>query len=176
MLDCGTCPSIIEARYETGVAESWLNGKGLPAVSTIERIRETIRERDYYLSLHAEEEMAEDAFERPDVENAFLRGFIHKKMTHDARGTRFRIEGPATVDKCLSCRFPPGTGNYEKESRNIWGQEYKEYTRMRHQSQVQDNGNRCQDNVYAHSNFHIPAFHIPAFHIPAFHIPAVSAL
>ena len=57
---------MIDVRYETGVAESWLSGKGLAAVSTIERIREKIRARDNYFSSHAEEEMDEDAFERPD--------------------------------------------------------------------------------------------------------------
>ena len=46
--------------------------------------------------------------ERPDVENAILGGFIHKKMTRDARGTRFRIEGPAKDGRLMHvlCRFP----------------------------------------------------------------------
>ena len=39
-------------------------------MSAIERIREKIRTRDYYLSSHAEEELAEDGFERADMENA----------------------------------------------------------------------------------------------------------
>jgi len=39
--------------------------------------------------------MVEDAFERSDVENAILRGFVQKKLTHDPRGTRYRVEGPA---------------------------------------------------------------------------------
>ncbi|MGA2060478.1 MAG: DUF4258 domain-containing protein [Thermoguttaceae bacterium] len=47
------------------------------------------------MSSHAEEEMAEDSFERLDVENAILQGFVQKKMTHDPRGTRYRVEGPA---------------------------------------------------------------------------------
>jgi hypothetical protein len=107
MLDCGTRPGIIDVKDETGVAECSLMRKGLPAVSTIERIREKIRARDYYLSSHAEEEMAEDAFDRPDVENAILVGFMHKKMTRDARGTRFRIEGPAKDGRLMHvlCRF-----------------------------------------------------------------------
>ncbi len=76
-------------------------------MSAIEKIREKIRRRDYYLSSHAEEEMAEDAFERPDVENAILYGFVDKKMTHDARGTRYRIEGPAKNGRLMHviCRF-----------------------------------------------------------------------
>ena len=64
-------------------------------MSIIEKIRQKIRGRDYYLSSHAEEEMAEDNFERQDVENALLHGFVDKKLTHDPRGTRYRIEGPS---------------------------------------------------------------------------------
>jgi hypothetical protein len=73
----------------------------------LEKIREKIRHRDYYLSSHAEEEMAEDAFERPDVENAILQGFIQKKLTHDPRGTRYRVEGPASDGRLMRvlCRF-----------------------------------------------------------------------
>jgi hypothetical protein len=77
------------------------------AVSVIERIRQRIRDRDYYLSSHAEEEMAEDGFDRSDVENAILRGFVEKKLTHDPRGTRYRLEGPATDGRWMHvlCRF-----------------------------------------------------------------------
>jgi hypothetical protein len=76
-------------------------------VSVIEKIREQIRNRDYFLSSHAEEEMAEDALERLDVENAILRGAIDKKLTHDPRGTRYRIEGPALDGRRthVICRF-----------------------------------------------------------------------
>jgi hypothetical protein len=76
-------------------------------VSVIERIREKIRTRDYYLSSHAEEEMAEDGFERADMENAILVGFVQKKLTHDPRGTRYRVEGPARDGRPMQvlCRF-----------------------------------------------------------------------
>ncbi len=76
-------------------------------VSVIEKIRQRIRDRDYFLSSHAEEEMAEDALERPDVENAILRGAIDKKLTRDPRGTRYRIEGPALDGRRthVVCRF-----------------------------------------------------------------------
>jgi len=75
-------------------------------VSAIERIRRKVRSRDYYLSSHAEEEMAEDGFDRPDVENAILRGFVEKKLTRDPRGTRYRIEGPARDGRLMNvvCR------------------------------------------------------------------------
>ena len=76
-------------------------------MSAIERIREKIRSRDYYLSSHAEDEMVEDGLEREDVENAILGGRVWKKLTHDDRGTRYQVRGPAndgrTVD--VLCRF-----------------------------------------------------------------------
>ncbi len=66
--------------------------------------------------------MAEDGFERADVENAILRGFVEKKLTHDPRGTRYRVEGPAHDGRLMHvlCRFQE-TGSlilitvYEKE-------------------------------------------------------------
>ncbi|OHB61778.1 MAG: hypothetical protein A2Y76_10075 [Planctomycetes bacterium RBG_13_60_9] len=76
-------------------------------MAIIDRIREKIRSRDYYLSSHAEDEMADDGFERKDVENALLRGTIEKKLTHDPRGTRYQVEGPACDGRQMQvlCRF-----------------------------------------------------------------------
>ena len=76
-------------------------------MSAIERIRGKIRGRDYFLSSHAEEEMAGDAFERSDVENAIAEGFVDKKLTRDPRGTRYRLEGPALDGRLMHvlCRF-----------------------------------------------------------------------
>ena len=76
-------------------------------MSVIDRIRQKIRARDYYLSSHAEDEMTEDGFERTDVEHAILTGFMQKKLTHDPRGTRYRIEGPANDGRLMRvlCRF-----------------------------------------------------------------------
>ena len=75
-------------------------------MSAIDRIRQKVRSRDYYLSSHAEEEMAEDGFDRADVENAILSGFVEKKLTRDPRGTRYRIEGPARDERLMNvvCR------------------------------------------------------------------------
>ena len=66
-------------------------------MSVIERIRDKIRDRDYYLSSHAEEE----------VENAILYEFIDKKLTHDLRITRYRIQGPSNDGRLMHvlCRF-----------------------------------------------------------------------
>jgi len=76
-------------------------------VTVIEKIRQKVRNRDYYLSSHAEEEMAEDRFERRDVENSIRQGFVQKKLTRDPRGTRYRIEGPAMDGRLMNvlCRF-----------------------------------------------------------------------
>jgi hypothetical protein len=76
-------------------------------VSTIEKIRAKIKDRDYFLSSHAEEEMVEDRLERADVENVILKGRVQKKLTHDSRGTRYRIEGPADNGRLVHvlCRF-----------------------------------------------------------------------
>ncbi len=65
------------------------------------------------MSSHAEEEMSDDDLERKDIENAILYGRIEKKMTHDIRGTRYRIEGPAEDGRLIQviCRF--------KESENL---------------------------------------------------------
>ncbi len=61
----------------------------------IQRIRQKIIAKDYYISSHAEDEMLDDKLERADIENAILKGRIEKKLTEDTRGVRYRIEGPA---------------------------------------------------------------------------------
>ncbi len=61
----------------------------------LQRLRQKIIDREYYLSSHAEDEMIEDRLERKDVENAVLKGRIEKRMTNDPRGSRYRVEGPA---------------------------------------------------------------------------------
>jgi Domain of unknown function (DUF4258) len=66
-------------------------------MTPIDRIRQKVRTRDYFLSSHAEDEMVDDFLERNDVENAILTGRIEKVMTHDDRGIRYRIEG-TTMD------------------------------------------------------------------------------
>ena len=81
-------------------------------MTTLSRIRQKVIDREYYLSAHAEEEMVEDHLERKDVENAILRGEIEKKMSHDVRGTRYRIAGPAEDGRLVHvlCRFKEADG------------------------------------------------------------------
>ena len=76
-------------------------------MSVLQRIRQLVIDRRYYLSSHAEEEMWADGLERPDIEQSILRGRIEKKMTRDIRGTRYRIEGPARDGRLIHviCRF-----------------------------------------------------------------------
>lgn len=74
---------------------------------SIQRIRQKVIDKDYYLSSHAEDEMVDDGLERNDTENAILKGRIKKKLTKDIRGTRYRIEGPAKDGRRINviCRF-----------------------------------------------------------------------
>ena len=76
-------------------------------MGTLQNIQQRIIDRDYYMSSHAEEEMLDDYLERNDIENVILKGRIEKKLTHDSRGTRCRIEGPALDSRLIHvvCRF-----------------------------------------------------------------------
>lgn len=67
-------------------------------MATIQRIRQKIIEKDYYLSSHAEDEMLDNRLERRDIE---------KKLIKDIRGTRYRIDGPAKDGRHMHviCRF-----------------------------------------------------------------------
>jgi len=73
----------------------------------IQKIRQKIIDKDYYLSSHAEEEMVDDGLGRDDIENAVLKGRIEKKLTKDARGIRYRIRGTAKDGRQIYviCRF-----------------------------------------------------------------------
>ena len=76
-------------------------------MSTIQKIRERMLNRDYYVSWHAEEEMIDDQLERSDVVNAILKGSIERKLTQDMRGTRYQIAGPTKDGRLIHviCRF-----------------------------------------------------------------------
>jgi len=76
-------------------------------MSILQKIRQKILDRDYYLSSHAEDEMLEDHLDRFDIENAILKGRIDRKFTRDLRGTRYRIEGTTKDGRVIHviCRF-----------------------------------------------------------------------
>jgi len=73
----------------------------------LQRLRQKVIDRAYYLSTHAEEEMLDDSLQRPDVEQAILQGKIQKRLTRDPRGPRYRIEGPAMSGRFIHvvCRL-----------------------------------------------------------------------
>lgn len=63
--------------------------------SRIERIREKIRLRQYDMSAHAMEEMAEENLDIEDIEGAVLNGQITRTERDDLRGTKYVVEGVA---------------------------------------------------------------------------------
>jgi Domain of unknown function (DUF4258) len=73
------------------LAEYYLN-KQVPR-SDIDRIREKIRLRQYDMSAHAMEEMAEDMLTILDVEEAVLIGQVIRVEKDDPRGTKYIVVG-----------------------------------------------------------------------------------
>ena len=61
----------------------------------IDRIRQTILLRDYDMTVHAMEEMAEDDLDIFDIEEAVLHGRVARRNKKDPRGTKYTIEGLA---------------------------------------------------------------------------------
>lgn len=76
----------------------------------IHKLRDLVREERYQISVHANEEMANDLLIAIDVENAILNGSITKKLTKDSRGTRYEITGQACDGRSVSiiCRIVGG--------------------------------------------------------------------
>ena len=76
-------------------------------MGTLQKFQQCIVDRNYFMSSHAEDEMLDDGLDRNDIENAILKGRIEKELTHDARGIRYRIEGPALNKRLIHvvCRF-----------------------------------------------------------------------
>ena len=59
----------------------------------IETLRRLIRDQEYEISIHANEEMSNDALIAIDVENAILTGKVTKTLTKEARGVRYEVTG-----------------------------------------------------------------------------------
>ncbi len=68
----------------------------------LDRIREKIRLRQYDISAHGMEEMAEDMLTILDVEVAVLNGQIVRLEKDDPRGTKYIIVGTA-LDRQTPC-------------------------------------------------------------------------
>ncbi len=63
--------------------------------SDIDRIREKIRLRQYDMSAHAMQEMAEDMLTILDVEEAVLKSQVIRVEKDDPRGTKYIVVGTA---------------------------------------------------------------------------------
>jgi hypothetical protein len=61
----------------------------------IDRIRQQILLRNYDMTVHAMEEMAEDDLDILDVEEAILNGQVVQRHKKDPRGTKYTVEGLA---------------------------------------------------------------------------------
>ena len=76
-------------------------------MNALQRIRQAIREENYRISAHANDEMAEDNLEAADIEQIILTGKIVRRLTHDPRGTRYEVLGDTTNGRrgYVVCRF-----------------------------------------------------------------------
>lgn len=63
--------------------------------SWIERIRQNVRLKQYDMTVHAVEEMAEDGLDIGDMEHAVLAGRVVRVERDDPRGNKHVIEGMA---------------------------------------------------------------------------------
>ncbi|MEI6231642.1 MAG: DUF4258 domain-containing protein [Planctomycetota bacterium] len=81
-------------------------------MNVLQRIQHAVRTEQYELSVHAFEEAEDDEFLIVDIEHALLNGKIAKKYTHDPKGTRYTVRGPALDDRLMIvvCRFCERTG------------------------------------------------------------------
>lgn len=62
----------------------------------INKVRNSIRTKNYDMTFHAVEQMAEDRLGIFDVESAALNGKIVKREKDDPRGTKYTMEGIGT--------------------------------------------------------------------------------
>ncbi len=82
--------------------------------SDIDRIKEKIRLRQYDMSAHAMEEMAEDFLTILDVEETVLSGQVIRVEKDDPRRTKYIVEGAALDQQtpvCVVGRFA-SSGRY----------------------------------------------------------------
>ncbi len=61
----------------------------------LQSIRQKVVRNFFQVTEHALDEMQKDSLSTVDVKNALRRGRIVQRFTHDSRGIRYRITGPA---------------------------------------------------------------------------------
>ncbi len=66
-------------------------------MDVLQRLRRAIRDENYRISTHANDEMADDLLIAADVERIILTGRVVDNLTHDERGTRYVVLGD-TID------------------------------------------------------------------------------
>lgn len=76
-------------------------------MSIIQKIRSYVKEQKYRITIHAQQEAADDYLEKDDIENIIFTGQVIRKLTHDPRGTRYVIKGKCNDGRTayLVCRF-----------------------------------------------------------------------
>lgn len=76
-------------------------------MKVLQRMRQSVREENYRLSSHANDEMAEDFLEAADIENIILGGKVVRKFTRDPRGIRYEVMGQTKDNRrgYVICRF-----------------------------------------------------------------------
>ena len=63
--------------------------------SVLQSIRQKVRENFYQITQHAKDEMRDDSLSTADVKHAILNSRIISRLTHDPRGIRYQLCGPA---------------------------------------------------------------------------------
>ena len=73
----------------------------------LQRMRRAVREQQYRISSHANEEMSKDDLAARDIESIILSGQIIRRFTRDPRGTRYEVAGNTTGGRraYTICRF-----------------------------------------------------------------------
>ena len=78
----------------------------------IDKLRDLVREERYQISIHANEEMANDLLEAIDIENTILTGSITKGSpeTHEERDTKLQVKRVTVARWQLFVGLLPPTG------------------------------------------------------------------
>jgi hypothetical protein len=76
-------------------------------MNPLQRMRRAIREQEYRISSHANEEMSEDFLMAADIEYIIQTGKITQRFTKDSRGRRYAVFGDTTDNRraYVVCRF-----------------------------------------------------------------------
>ena len=73
----------------------------------LQRMRQAVRQQNYRLSSHANDEMADDWLTSVDIEEIIRTGTIADKFTHDPCGIRYEVYGKTRDQRqaYVVCRF-----------------------------------------------------------------------